>query len=537
MRRARRLPVIARGSTPTPDVSGPHSQYALPLVEAGQLHAPSRVAAAKAERLWFCVYLPNLPLEACGPGDGDLAVIEEQQGTHRVLLAGENATAAGVMPGLTPNAALALMPGLKLEERSLIREQQVLELLATWLEQFSSFVSIAGPDVLLLEIAGSLRLFGGLKSLRRQIAAGLEAQGFEAALAIAPTPLAATWLARGRRRACVREPGNVVAALRTLPLSCLDWPPTVLESLAGMGISDVGDCLRLPREGFARRFGVKRLLQLDRALGRLPDPRNSWRAPERFCADFEMTEEQGDRELLLAICQELLQAHEQFLLARQLGTQRLLFTFFHLKAKATSLPLGGARADRSADHWYELLRLRFEKLVLPEPVIAVRLRGGCNRALHTASGRLAFHGRPPREQYYSMSQLAERLAARIGNESVHGVDAVADHRPQYAWSTRDLFAARAAEVLARVRQGVDRPLWLLPEPEPLSTRDGHPLHRGRLRFVSGPERLETGWWDEHGITRDYYTAVSPCGAGLWVFRDRNGQCGGEAGWYLHGMFG
>jgi protein ImuB len=225
------------------------------------------------------------------------------------------------------------------------------------------------------------------------------------------------------------------------------------------------------------------------------------------------------------------------LLARQLGTQRLLFTFFHLKAKATSLPLGGARADRASDHWYELLRLRFEKLVLPEPVIAIRLRGGTTQALHGASGRLAFHDRVPREHYYSMSQLAERLAARIGNESVHGVNAVAEHRPQYAWSTRDLFAARAADALTRVRQGIERPLWLLPEPELLSMDNGHPLHQGRLRFVSGPERLETGWWDEYGIARDYYTAVSPRGAGLWVFRNRGRQRGGEAAWYLHGIFG
>jgi hypothetical protein len=122
---------------------------------------------AKEERLWFCVYLPNLPLEACGPGDKDLAVIEEQQGVHRVLLASDHARAAGVLPGQSPNAALALLPTLTLEERSVIREQQVLELLATWLEQFSSFVCVAGPDVLLLEIAGSLRLFGGLKSLLR----------------------------------------------------------------------------------------------------------------------------------------------------------------------------------------------------------------------------------------------------------------------------------------------------------------------------------------------------------------------------------
>jgi protein ImuB len=500
---------------------------------------PVSVAATKVERLWFCIYLPNLPLEACGPDDANRIVVEEQQGVHRVLLAGERARAAGVLPGQSPNAALALLPGLEVEERDEVREQQVLELLATWLEQFSSFVSIAGSNVLLLEIAGSLRLFGGLRSLRQQVAIGLEAQGFAASLAIAPTPLAATWLARGRRRACVREPANVVAALRKLPLSCLEWPPVVTESLAGMGVGNIGECLRLPREGFARRFGAQRLLELDRALGRLPDPRTAWRAPERFCADFEMTEEQSDREFLLEICRELLEAHEKFLLARQLGTQRLLFTFFHLKAKATSLPLGGARADRSARHWFELLRLRFEQLSLPEAVIAIRLRGGNTQALHTESGRLAFQGRAPREQYYSMTQLAERLAARVGNECVHGVNAVADHRPHYAWSSRDLFAARASDALIEVRHGFKRPLWMLPEPKRLTTRDGHPLHHGRLKLLAGPERLETGWWDEDSIARDYYTAVSPRGTNLWVFRSRHrhDERSNEPGWYLHGIFG
>ena len=99
------------------------------------------------------------------------------------------------MVSVAANAALALLPAVQLEERSLVREQQVLEALATWLERFSSFVCIADRDVLLLEIAGSLRLFGGLSELRQEISRGLRQHGFTASLAIAPTPLAATWLA------------------------------------------------------------------------------------------------------------------------------------------------------------------------------------------------------------------------------------------------------------------------------------------------------------------------------------------------------
>jgi protein ImuB len=75
---------------------------------------------------------------------------------------------------------------------------------------------------------------------------------------------------------------------------------------------------------------------------------------------------------------------------------------------------------------------------------------------------------------------------------------------------------------------------MLPEPALLSAEDGQPVHLGRLQIVAGPERLETGWWDEDGIARDYYTAINPRGMRLWIFRNRRSQ---PSAWYLHGFFG
>ena len=48
---------------------------------------------------------------------------------------------------------------------------------------------------------------------------------------------------------------------------------------------------------------------------------------------------------------------------------------------------------------------------------------------------------------------------------------------------------------------------MLPEPQLLNVQDGYPLHHGKLELLAGPERLETGWWDDDGIARDYYTAA------------------------------
>jgi len=531
MSRAWKSPVTAREAAPTSSAA----QQALPFLEPAPLVQTLSLTPTSVRRLWFCIWLPGLSLEASRSSDGATAIVEEQQGIHRVLLADAQAEAAGVMAGQSANAALALLPTLQLEERSPLREQQVLEGLATWLERFSSFVCIADRDVLLLEIAGSVRLFGGIRPLREKISTSLCQHGFAASLAIAPTPLGATWLARAGRRVCIRDEQNLRRTLRDLPLASLNWPEGLCASLTGMGVISIGDCLRLPREGFVRRFGTEHMLELDRALGHLPDPRSSWRAPERFCADYEMTEEQSDRELLLNICRELLLSHEQFLLLRQLGAQRLSFSFFHLKSSATELRLGCARADRSAERWLALLRIRFEQLVLPEPVIAIRLRSGMTQALQAESERLSFHtasNRPARR--YSIAQLAERLIARIGEQSVHSMTLVAEHRPHYAWRAQSLLSDWTSNTLSEVRRHLQRPLWMLPEPALLPADSGYPLHQGsRLQLLHGPERLETGWWDEDGISRDYYTAVNPAGIRLWIFRNRSRT----SSWYLHGYFG
>jgi len=533
MPRAWKSPVTARDTAPTPTAA----QQVLPFTEPVLPKKP--VFATPVRRLWFCICLPNLPLEACGSSDEALAIVEERHGIHRVLQVDLAAAAAGIMPGQSANAALALLPTLRLEERSRVREQQVLEALATWLERFSSFVSIAGKNVLLLEIAGSLRLFGGLKNLRQTISKGLDEKGFSAAMAIAPTPLAATWLAKTGRRTCIRAEENLGPALRKLPLTCLDWPAGQRESLTGMGISTVGDCVRLPREGFARRFGVERLLDLDRALGHLPDPRDSWRAPERFSADYEMAEEQSNRDLLLQICRELLLSHEQFLLARQLGTQRLCFSFFHLKNAATELRLGSAFADRSRERWFDLLTIRFESVRFPEAVIAVRLRSGLSQPLQAETARICFDNKgfdnkaESMRHRFSIAQLAERLVARIGDHSVNALAMVAEHRPEYAFSVQNPLSDWSASTLA-AGDGIKRPLWMLSKPALLPADGAYPLHKGcRLTLLDGPERLETGWWDEQGISRDYYTAVNGEGMRLWVFRNRQRT----RNWYLHGLFG
>ncbi len=523
-------PAILRDAAPTPSVATTPAR----IEPAQQSLSP---VAKPTRRLWLCIYLPALPLQALSDKNNreTEAVFEDEKGMRRILLADKKARAAGINPGLAVNAALALLPALCLKERSPQREQQVLQALAAWAEQFTSFVCIEVPNILLLEIAGSLRLFGGLSPLKQQIATGLEDRGFNALLSIAPTPLSSTWLAKAGRRVSILAQADLTGALSKLPIRCLGWPDSVNESLNGMGITHVVDALRLSREGFARRFGAGRLLELDRALGRLPDPRQSYRAPERFYSEYELSEEESSSDLLLNVCQELLVELERFLLTRQLSVQRVLFSFFHFREPATHLTLGCVQAGRSAAHWFELLKIKFDQLQLPAPVIAIRLRGGQSQLLTARTSKLPFNDAGKR-QGEPIAHLVERISARIGDESIHGVTTVAEHRPQYAWMPADLaqvpHCAAVPNYWCEERGVLRRPLWMLPEPRPLHLEQGAPVYQGVLKLLDRPERLETGWWDGDGIARDYYVAVNPAGIHVWVYQDRR-----SARWYLHGIFG
>ncbi|HEX2138553.1 MAG TPA: DNA polymerase Y family protein [Woeseiaceae bacterium] len=510
------------------------AQQPLPLEPAPRTGPGQNV---RASRLWLCLHFPLLPLEALHGSRAPCAVFEEVQGVRRILLADEAAREAGIAPGLPINAALALSPELDLEERNPAREAQALRALAARTERYTSMVSLA-PPALLLEIAGSLRLFGGLEALWRRLSSDLREHGFSVSMAAAPTPLASAWLAKAGRNVRLTDSTRLAGTIASLPLRYLDWPDSVKESLGGMGLTCIGDCLRLPRQGFARRFGAGLLLQLDRALGRLPDPRASYRAPERFCRECDLQEEEHDSQRLLESCRYLLDELERFLISRQLAVQQLRFSFFHLRQDATQLTLRRRRAGGEAAKWSELLELRFDRLELPAPVIAIRLSSGQCEALQAANDALPFDDRAGHGRTLSIAHLMERLSARMGEAAVYGVTLVDEHRPHYAWrATQALesgkenrFNSREINRAPLLRR---RPLWMLPEPVRLETSGGAPSYQGPLQRVSGPERIESGWWDAGGIARDYFVAVNDEGVRLWIYRERRGR----ADWYLHGLFG
>jgi protein ImuB len=136
----------------------------------------------------------------------------------------------------------------------------------------------------------------------------------------------------------------------------------------------------------------------------------------------------------------------------------------------------------------------------------------------------------------------ELLVSRLGADRVRQSKPVADYRPEVAnaWvSVQD--TVREAAIASQLPPAVDgilRPTWLLAKPIALLMRNHRPWYSSPLRIVSGPERIEAGWWSD-GASRDYYVAQGEGDSALyWIFRERiGGAADADPRYFLHGLFG
>ncbi|HKU89435.1 MAG TPA: DNA polymerase Y family protein [Steroidobacteraceae bacterium] len=503
---------------------------------------PGQQAAFKLEprELWVAAHLPQLALLAVRRPDDTrpLVVVDPDDHNQRLIDADAQAQAAGIRAGMTLGAALAASPDIEPRARDALRERELMQRLAAVAATFTPQVSIEAPDGLLLEIKPSITLFGGLRELCRRLRDACHADAVLAQLGatphftLAPTPLAALVAARAGARCFITDPGVLPARLKPLPLAVLRWPAEHVARLAAMGVRTLGELMRLPRAGFARRFGPGMLADLDRLLGKRADPRARLTPRERYRGARDLDHEIEDHERILQVLEPLLVELEQFLRVRQRGITALQCRFHHYRAAPTRCTLRLAAPEASAERFTRLLRERLATLVLPEPVRRCELLGGALRPMSLASGALWSPGEHGHASTGEMPSLVEHLRARLGTQALHGIRRASEHRPERAWCV----AEPAIEENPASPPGPDtmpRPAWLLAAPQPLSAPRGRPRHHGPLKLLRGPERIESGWWDCNDVQRDYYVAKDDTGALLWIYR----ECRGERRWFLHGIFG
>jgi protein ImuB len=402
-------------------------------------------------------------------------------------------------------------------------QHAALERLAGWAYQWSSLVSYASDEPMLwLELGASRALFDGQGPLLAQIEAGLVQLGYSHLCALAPSPTAAALLTRAPQPRQVLDRKQLRQRLAPLPLQLLALPAETLAALQASGLCRIGQVLELAASAITRRFGPETQSYLQRLCAQVSDPRPAWRLPESYRARCEFGTEVRTTTALLFPLQRLLLEFQGYLRARDCSVLRFSLLFEHYRHPVSTVSIGLSAAGRDAAQFLTLVRERLHSLALPAPVNALRLQAHEFTEPSIVQGDLFGSAAQPQQQ---LQQLLDRLRARLGEHSVHALQMQADHRPERGWClvAPDGSARSGTRVPSGApRPDAARPCWLLPEPLRIDAPSG---------LLRGPERIESGWWNQDDVRRDYYLARSAEGAHLWVFRDRQADQ-----WYLQGLW-
>lgn len=161
-------------------------------VAAVEPDAPAETVPAP-QPLWLAIHLPYLGLElfhrraSVADPNKPTVLLDD----NRIIVRNRAARQLRIAVGSSLATAHSISPDLTHYNRDPEGEQSRLDFLAQALYRFTPQVSTSDPLCLMLEVRGSIRLFGGLEPLIRQVLDVLRAFGHYGRPGAAETPLAA----------------------------------------------------------------------------------------------------------------------------------------------------------------------------------------------------------------------------------------------------------------------------------------------------------------------------------------------------------
>lgn len=327
---------------------------------------------------------------------------------------------------------------------------------------------------------------------------------------------------------------------------------SMIRMLRVVGLSSVGDFLKIPERDLASRFGREAILLAHRARSASQWVWPAFRPPERVYEAIdlqgsEMTGSCASMESLLLALRAPIDRCTARLRGRALRASRL-----SIRLKLDYLNAGEARSGQGRRRWeialpvpqgsaagiLPLLRDRLDSELrrepLERPAIALLVEVTETTPGHGAQ-RDFFDAREREAEEWDA--LVGRLSQKLGETGAFVAQGVDRHFPEKAWvpvlQTSHGFTAMELSP----NEAPPRPARILKNPELVRIAEGellHPVKRKRWKIaeIHGPERLAAEWWDPQSRDRDYYRVTTETGQDLWIFTqvDQGRQV------FLHGYF-
>lgn len=472
--------------------------------------------------LWLCLNFPDLPINIFSIDKAIEKPIAIIGSSNTIIAINKTCRSLGIKNGMSLSAAYAISNLIEVKHRNKHKETKKLEEIAISLFQYSSQISISLPSSILVEIGASIALFRDTQNLINQIKRTIIKLGLNAQTAASPTPMAAIWLALQKTNATVLTINDLPQHINPLPISTIEPKNRSNIQPSDIGIQTIGQLACVPRSAVTQRWGSDILDQLDRAFGRKPDPLPLFILPHRFSTEVSLNLPASSVTEILFGLHRIMQTMTTYLQVKQRGVIEFELSVTNEEDFSHSFNFKLSVPSRDPKHLSNLVQERLNRETIPSRIESIQLKSIHELTLTPSSRSLI----PQSERTeLSRGQLIDQLQARLGEKSVYGVTVYADHRPEKSWRAT---VPGEQQYYAPLNH---RPSWLLHTPKALVSISDIPQLRGPLTILNGPERIETGWWDEKDIKRDYYLALTQDRSQIWIYKDVK-----DRKWFLHGIF-
>jgi len=513
--------------------------------------------------MFACLFAPDFSVQAAlrlEPEDrrevlkqSPIAILEGPASLPRVMAGNEPARLAGIEMDMT-RLQVETCGRVWLRKRSQANEDAAQMALLDCATSFSPRVESTAPGTVILDLAGTEKLFGRAQALAQKIAMRAAEFGFDLNVAIAGNPDTAFYAARGFTGITIVPAGEEAERLASLPVDVLSTSPEMrntLEILDSWGIRNFRALALLPPVPVVERLGQEGLRLQKIARGETKRPLAPAEASADFIESFEFEEPVETLESLTFILNRLLQQVCVRLASRSLATNELRLK---LELEARQLH-SGENKESYQRAWklplpiqdpkvlFRLVYLDLEGNTQPAPIRKILVQAMAVKPRYVQSG--LFNPASPEAEQLEIT-LA-RIRGVVGNADAYGTPCVGSprvldtHKP-------DSFAVQPFSGLDEESDSSLPPTPVIslrifrPAPETNVELAGEKpcsitLHKKLLRVLaaSGPWRSSGNWWDATASwTRDEWDVALKTTEGVGFYRIYLDRIKNQ--WFVEGGF-
>jgi len=387
--------------------------------------------------MFTCLFAPDFSVQAAlrlEPEDrrevlkqSPIAILDGPASLPRVMATNEPARLAGIEMDMT-KLQVETCGRAWLRRRSPANENAAQMALLDCANSFSPRVESTAPGTVILDLAGTEKLFGRVQAIAQKIALRAAEFGFELNVAIASNPDTAFYAARGFTGITIVPSGEEAERLASLPVDVLSTSPEMLgtlEILDSWGIRTFRALALLPPVPVVERLGQEGLRLQKIARGETRRPLAPAEVSADFIESFEFEDPVETLESLTFILNRLLQQVCVRLASRSLATNELRLKMelesrqlkkeqnkeFYERAWKLPLPIQDPKV------LFRLVYLDLEGNTQPAPIQKITVQAMAVKPRFAQSGLFT----PASPQTEQLEITLARIRGVIGNADETGV--------------------------------------------------------------------------------------------------------------------